>query len=202
MDLSIVAAARFEVEPLKNAIEHLGFSPEVHLVGIGAINAAKNARTVAEACRGKNVVFVGTCGTFGDFSKPQLITGSEVHWLPTGDRMGFSYTVKDSAPVFTLKRPLPAVSALPQRKIICGPSVSKIAKLPDGYIPAEYVENLELYSCGQEIGAKAGWFSVVLCITNAVGPDSHIQWKENFANAATETAEFFKTRLKQKSENV
>lgn len=196
MELSIIAAARFEIEPLKNVIEHLGFAPDVHLVGIGALNAAKNARPVAETCRGKNVVFVGTCGTFGEFQKPQLITGNEVHWLPTGDRLGFSYTVKDSAPVIALKKPWTVVAGLPQRKIICGPSVSKIATLPESFPPGECVENLELYSCAQEIAAKAASFSVVLCVTNAVGPDSHLQWKENFANAATETAEFLKTRLK------
>lgn len=195
MDLSIVAAARFEVEPLKNAVEHLGYVPEVHLVGIGAINAAKNARLVAEACRGKNVVFVGTCGTFGEFSKPQLITGTEIHWLPTSDRMGFSYTVKDTAPAITIKNPLPSIAGLPSKKIMCGPSISKVTTLPDGYTPHEWVENLELYSCAQEISAKAASFSVIFCITNAIGPDAHVQWKEHFANAATETAEYFKSRL-------
>lgn len=195
MHLSIVAAARFEVEPLKNVVEQLGFVPEVHLVGIGAINAAKNARAVGEACRGKNVVFVGTCGTFGEFTKPQLITGTEIHWMPTSDRMGFSYTVKDTAPAITIKNTLSALSSLPARKIMCSPSISKVATLPDGYNPQDWVENLELYSCAQEISSKAATFSVVFSVTNGIGPDAHVQWKENFANAATETAEYVKSRV-------
>ena len=156
MNLSIIAAAKFEVEALKNVLEQLGFTPEVHVLGIGALNAAKNARPIAEACRGKNVVFVGTCGSFNHFSKPYLVTGKEVHWLP---------------------------------------SISTIGTLPEQYAADQCVENLELYSCAAEISAKAAEFSVVLCVTNTVGPDSHSQWKQHFLSAATETAEYFKNAL-------
>lgn len=195
MNLTIVAAAKFEVEPLKNALEQLGFAPEVQIVGIGALTAAKNSRSVAEACRGKNVVFVGTCGSFSEFSKPLLISGQEVHWLPTSDRMGFSYSVKDSAPPIKLRKSLSLVAGLASKKIVCGPSISKIATLPENFHGESCVENLELYSCAAEIEAKAASFSVILCVTNLVGPDSHAQWKENFASAATETADFFKNAI-------
>jgi len=40
VNLSIIAAAKFEVEPLKNVLEQFGFTPEVHVVGIGALNGA------------------------------------------------------------------------------------------------------------------------------------------------------------------
>ncbi len=195
MNLSIIAAAKFEVEPLKNVVEQLGFTPEVHVVGIGALNAAKNARTIAEACRGKNVVFVGTCGSFGPFTKPYLVTAKEVLWLPTSDRLGFSYTIKDTAPIIPLKKRGDLVQGLPEKTIICCPSISTIGTLPEQYSAETCVENLELYSCAAEISAKAAELSIVLCVTNAVGPDSHSQWKQHFLSAATETAEFFKNAL-------
>jgi len=195
VNLTIIAAAKFEVEPLKNVLEQLGFTPEVHVVGVGALNAAKNARPIAEACRGKKVVFVGTCGTFGSFSKPFLVTGKEVHWQPTSDRLGFSYTVKDSAPMITLKKRSDLVQGLPEKSILCCPSISTIGTLPENFTADNCVENLELYSCAAEISAKAADFSVILCVTNSVGPDSHSQWKQHFLGAATETADFFKTAL-------
>jgi hypothetical protein len=195
VNLTIIAAAKFEVEPLKNVLEQLGFTPEVHVVGIGALNAAKNARPIAESCRGKNVVFVGTCGSFGPFSKPYLVTGKDVHWLPTSDRLGFSYTIKDTAPAIPLKKRGDLVQGIPEKTILCGPSISTIGTLPEQYIADSCVENLELYSCAAEISAKAAEFSVVLCVTNTVGPDSHSQWKEHFLGAATETAEFFKNAI-------
>ncbi len=195
MNLSIIAAAKFEVEALKNVLEQLGFTPEVHVLGIGALNAAKNARPIAEACRGKNVVFVGTCGSFNHFSKPYLVTGKEVHWLPTSDRMGFSYTIKDTAPSIPLKKRCDLVQGLAEKIILCGPSISTIGTLPEQYAADQCVENLELYSCAAEVSAKAAEFSVVLCVTNTVGPDSHSQWKQHFLSAATETAEYFKNAL-------
>lgn len=195
MNLTIIAAAKFEVEPLKNALEQLGFAPEVQIVGIGALNAAKNARGVAEACRGRTAVFVGTCGSFSEFSRPVLITGQEVYWLPTSDRLGISYSIKDSAPPIKLRKSLELTNGLPSKKIICGPSISKIGTLPDNFLSDSCVENLELYSCAAEIEAKATSFSVILCVTNLVGPDSHQQWKEHFASAATETANFFKNAI-------
>jgi len=192
VNLTIIAAAKFEVEPLKNVLEQFGFTPEVHVLGVGALNAAKNARPIAETCRGKNVIFVGTCGTFGSFSKPFLVTGKDVYWSPTSDRLGFSYTVKDTAPLIQLKKRCDLVQGLPEKSILCCPSISTIGTLPEHFVPENCVENLELYSCANEISSKAAEFSVVLCVTNTVGPDSHSQWKENFLSAATETADYFK----------
>ena len=118
-----------------------------------------------------------------------------MHWLPTSDRLGFSYTIKDTAPAIPLKKRGDLVQGIPEKTILCGPSISTIGTLPEQFVADSCVENLELYSCAAEISAKAAEFSVVLCVTNTVGPDSHSQWKEHFLGAATETAEFFKNAI-------
>ena len=195
MDLVIIAAAKFELDPLTNALQEKGMNPTTKLIGIGSLNAAKRARQVAEACRGRNVIFVGTCGIFGAFNRVHLIRAQEVLWLPTCERLGLSYTVKDSAPPIVLP-PAPAYcQSLPEKKVICSPGISLVSKLPDHLSGDPCVENLELYSCVGEIASQAASLAVVLAVTNSVGPDSHSQWRQHFAGAAGATAEFLCARL-------
>ncbi len=195
MDIVVIAAAKFELDPLVSALQEKGINPTTKLVGIGALNAAKRAKLVAEACRGRHVVFVGTCGTFGNFSKMHLVRASEVIWLPTCERMQLSYTVKDTAPPISLPPPPAYCSTLPERRVICSPGISLVSKLPDSFSPELCVENLELYSCVSEIISQASSLAVILAVTNAVGPDSHSQWRQHFAGAAGATAEYLCGRL-------
>jgi hypothetical protein len=191
----IVAAAKFEVDPLVSALQEKGQTPETRLVGIGAINAAKKARAIGDSVRGRNVIFVGTCGTFSAFSKVTLVRADQVLWSPTCERMGFSYTVKDTAPPITLPEPPTWARGLPGRKVLCSPGISLVGKLPDGMAADTAVENLELYSCIGEIASSAASLAVVLAVTNAIGADSHAQWRHNFTLAAGLTAEFVGSRL-------
>ena len=195
MDPIIVSAAKFELDPLANALQEKGLNPATRLVGIGPLNSAKRARQVAEYCRGRNVIFIGTCGVFGKFSKIYLVRAHEVHWLPTCERIGLSYTVKDSAPPITLPPSPLYCRQLPEKKVICSPGISLVSKLPD-FLPSDQcVENLELYSCIGEIAAQAASLAVILAVTNSIGPDSHTQWRQHFAAAAGATAEFIIARL-------
>ena len=191
----LIAAAKFELDPLVHALQAAGHSPIAKLCGIGAINAAKAARSLAEACRGQDVIFVGTCGTFAAFQKVHLIRATDVSWLPTGERLGFAYTVKDSAPPVSLPEPPAPFMNLPPRRVLCSPTISLVAKLPEGCSPDQVVENLELYSCIGDVAASARSVAVVLAVTNAIGPDAHGQWRQNFAVAAGMTAEYIKSRV-------
>ena len=195
MNPLLIAAAKFELDPLASSLQQHGHAPETRITGVGALNAAKKARALAELCRGRDVVFVGTCGTFGTFTKVHLVRATDVLWLPTCERLGFSYTVKDSAPPITLPEPPAFARSLPPRRVICSPSISLVAKLPDGQQGEGLVENLELYSCIGEIAAQAASVAVILAVTNAIGPDAHLQWRQNFAGAAGMTAEFVSSRL-------
>jgi hypothetical protein len=193
----IVAAAKFEADPLVSALQEKGHTPETRLVGVGAINAAKKARAIGDSVRGRNVIFVGTCGSFSGFSKVTLVRANEVLWSPTSERMGFSYTVKDSAPPIALPEAPAWARSLPTRRVLCSPGISLVSKLPDGIAPDAAVENLELYSCIGELAASAASLAVILAVTNAVGPDSHAQWRQHFTLAAGLTAEFVGARLGQ-----
>src|SRR5690606_14674849 len=106
--------------------------PETHLTGIGAINAAKEAKTLSEVCRGKHAIFVGTCGVFVPFAKIKLVRIQRVLWLPTGERTGLSYPVKNSAPPIDLPPCPPWCVDIPAKKAVCSPSISLIKTLPDG----------------------------------------------------------------------
>lgn len=195
MNPILIAAAKFELDPLTNSLQQLGHTPESKLTGIGALAAAKKSRALGDVCRGRHVIFVGTCGTFGPFQKVYLIRAQEVLWLPTAERLGFAYTVKDSAPAITLPKAPAFCDSLPARRVICSPAISLVSKLPDGMQAESTVENLELYACIGEIAAQAASLAVILAVTNAVGPDSHTQWRQHFASAAGLTAEFISARL-------
>ncbi len=195
MNPLIIAAAKFEVDPLANALQQRGMAPEIRLTGVGAINAAKKAKQLGEAARGKHVIFVGTCGTFSPFSKCTLIRATEALWLPTGERLGMCYTVKDSAPPIPLPEVPSWARGLPGRRVLCTPGISLVSRLPDGVATDTVVENLELYSVIGEIAAGATSLAVILAVTNAVGADSHSQWRLHFNEAAGLTAEFVSGRL-------
>lgn len=195
MNPLLIAAAKFEIEPLLNALQQIGHTPDFILTGVGAINAAKRAKSVAEAARGRTVIFVGTCGSFSPFSKVYLVRATEVHWSPTCERLRVSYTVKDSAPPLILPDGPSYLRNLPARRVLCSPSISLVSKLPDGFSPDQTVENIELYSCIGEIAAQCTSLSVILAVTNAVGPDSHMEWRQNFKIAAGRTAEFIVNKL-------
>lgn len=190
MNPILLAAAKFELDPLSGALQEKGHTPEVKLVGIGAINAAKKAKVLGEACRGRAVIFVGTCGSFSSFSKPYLVRAAEALWSPTSDRVGMSYTVKDSAPSISLPDPPAWAKNLPARRVVCSPCISLVSRVPDGVQGDQAVENLELYSCIGEIAANASSLAIILAVTNAVGADSHTQWRQHFTAAAGLTAEF------------
>lgn len=195
MNPILIAAAKFELDPLTNSLQQRGHTPETKIAGIGALNAAKRAKALGEACRGRDVIFVGTCGGFAPFQKVTLVRAHEVLWAPTCERLGLSYTVKDTAPPIALPDPPAFARNLPAKKVLCTPAISLVGKLPDGIAADSVVENLELYSCIGEIAQTAQSLAVILAITNAVGADSHAEWRQNFTAAAGLTAEYISSKL-------
>lgn len=196
MNPVIIAAAKFEIEPLVAELKQHGHSPEFGLVGIGAINAAKNARVTADFCRNRDVIFVGTCGSFVPFDGVKLIRATKVFWSPTGERVGLAYTVRDTAPPISLPDPPIWATQLDTRQVLCSPTISLTNHLSPN-LPAEaLVENLELYSCISDIAEVCATLAVILAITNQVGPDSHAQWRQYFSIAASRTAEFIAGNIK------
>lgn len=193
MDLLVVSAAEFEVRPLVATLRRRGIPAATFHVGIGALEAATHAAAVATAARGKHVVFVGTAGTFGEFSRPWLCTASHVAWMPTCERMGLGYGIpRGSIHQVTLPGPAKFALGLPEATVLCSPSISLDSSFHENVRakldPSRCVENLELYSCVRPVLSAASSFEVIIGITNAVGPDAHQQWKTWNEEAAEMTA--------------
>jgi hypothetical protein len=192
LKIVIVAAAEFEIAPTREVLESMDEASSTEIIGIGALNAAKAAPRLIAACRQAYVLFVGTCGTFGTFDAPYLCTPSSVDWLPTAVRTRNAYSVSGTTPQISVN-PGPLTQSLPYKRVLCSPAISTIETLPAGYEREACVENLELYSCVDEITKVASLFSCILTVTNAIGPLAHNQWQANFPHAAQMTADFIKT---------
>ena len=195
LKLAVFSAAGFEAEPLLSVLAENQLDFVAHTFGVGALKAARSIVNLSQAARDRHAIFIGTCGTFGNFDGPSLISANEVHWLPTCERAGLSYAIPDSAPPVKINRPLPWTSSLRVATVICAPNISLTNSLPPSLNPSNCVENIELYSCAEALQDSALSLSAILCTTNAVGPGAHEQWVRNFKNAARLTADFVRENL-------
>jgi hypothetical protein len=194
MEFILVAAAPFEIEPASELLAKAGVSHSTFIVGIGALRAAEKCSELAEACRGKHVVFIGTCGTFGTYIPLEIVEVQSIHWLPVGVRLGQAYTINGTMPSLHLRAgPTSKVRARLVDAVCCS-EISITSVLPRDYVPDSLVENVELYSVAGAILGTAATFRAFLCVTNKVGPDSHVSWKANFKSAAMATANFLVTQ--------
>jgi hypothetical protein len=151
------------------------------------VEAAKRAAAIGRTVAGKHVIFVGTAGIFGPFESCTLMRASDVHWEPTGVRLGLAYTVSGSAPPIDITN-LPSCSQilahLPRCTVVCTPEISLDSTPTKVRSRSPAVENLELYSIVGELAASAKTLDAIMCTTNTVGARSHEQWKMSFKTAA------------------
>ncbi len=186
MRSTIIAAVAFEYEAIRRTAFNC-FVDEYIEFGIGALESMYHLSSLTSRLANKNIIYVGSAGVLGSFSSPKIVTTSKVEWLPTGDRLGLSYPVPKFEAVPTIgSRSL--ISALESYPCICGPSVSVDAGNADSAF-ANYLENIELYGVAKKVAPIAKSFSVILGVSNSVGPSSHEQWKTNFRVCAQMTAD-------------
>lgn len=186
----LICAAEFEALPTHKKLLAQGLNADILPFGIGALESAKMARELQELVRDKVTVYLGSCGTFGDFLEPHLVTTHHVSWLPTSYRTGQAYGVKGSDDDITWTPSDESSPDLPSKRVLCSPGISTSAVLPEGFRKEEYVENLELYSVAQEVASSSKEFHVILGVTNAIGPNAHEQWKANYQKVAEMTADY------------
>ena len=198
----LLSAAPFEVQPTLQLCTDAGAPVDYHSIGVGSLAAAKSCPTLTSLAQDRHVVLIGTAGVFGPFHHIEVVTTTEVHWLPTSDRTGQSYSIKGVCPPLYL-RPSSVVTGarrLEQCVTVCSPSISctpsfeksvlKQANL-DQRKGRRLIENLELYSIAEELDTVAKDFTILLAITNEIGAEAHRQWKNNFARAAELTAKTY-----------
>lgn len=193
MDL-LLSAAKFEIEPFIQFLKSFGHHiPDIASVGVGVIDAAASSKELTDRAKGKDVVFVGTCGVFGTFDQPAAYRVNQVLWLPCSDRLGFSYSISGLYPkIELLEKSTGALSHLPAAAALCGPSISLVGDengfvkdlLPPGYLG---LENIELYPVAKTVLEVCRSFDVLLVTTNTIGSSAHSEWKRSFQDAAVLT---------------
>ena len=191
--VTIVSAAPFESEPTLKLLTVAGVTNTYSCVGVGALQSAKNAGKTASVCCDQNVVFIGTAGIFGPFNDIEIVRAQFVEWLPPCVRHGIAYSIpKDNGP-YDLPKSLQEFQHLRAAHVICSPTITTLPSFaPKAANPGTvWVENLELFSCFREIIAVAKSFTVLLGITNSVGPMGHTEWQANHHDAAVKTANLF-----------
>jgi hypothetical protein len=185
-----MSAADFEIAAVVKSLTSVNEDFSVIHCGVGIFPPIETGDVLRNQCAGRDVLFIGTCGIFGDFSKPTLVTTDSVHWEPAGDRIGTSYPVPKMEP-FTVS----ALPHLPVCRLICGPSVSVDAM--KSLRRTTTIENIEFYSVLRTLSSCARSIRALFCITNAIGPDAHSQWKANFGQAGELSAEYVLANLRE-----
>jgi hypothetical protein len=195
-NLFFLSAAPFELAPLRALLPDW---PDDRFLscGIGPLDTAAQVSRLAERLSGTQVIFLGSCGVFGEFSQVKLITPSRSLWLPTCERILASSPIENLTPPFELS---PQESALEKATVLCAPNISLTGEIHPR-VREQYglqgllVENMELYSLTPLIQAVAS-FIAILAITNGVGPKGRLEWRENFKEGARLAGEYALGELK------
>lgn len=193
MEILVTSAVEFEAAPTLNALERAGIRYEYLPFGIGCLNSAASADRIATAALNKNVVYLGSCGVFGDFDQPYFVTAGDVIWRPLAERLGLAYGIASATPDLKVdQRYNTFTNSLPRARVLCSPSISKDPTLDtrDQNLSVPLVENLELYSALPYFLKNCATFDVLLGVTNSIGPGAHEQWKSNFQTVAEKSAEY------------
>ena len=191
--LTLLSAAEFEMRPTLQALGRLGIEAQGVECGIGPLNCAMSFSRTLEQVKGRDVVFIGTCGSLGAFSGIELITSRAAIWAPVAVRLGAADLIEDLHPPIHLPKTTSAFD-LPHRMVVTSPCISRTSAMTDSChaLAKEYggaVENLEAYVIFG-VADHCRSFSTVLAVTNKVGPEGRIEWRRNFREAAELTAAY------------
>jgi hypothetical protein len=189
--LIIVSAAPFEAEATIKVCQGLGVHTTYLSCGIGPLKAAKAEQMIKEQVSGKTVLFLGSCGSFTAFKEIHLVQAYKTIWFTPCLQAGISWAIDGLYPPMDV----PSSLDLPKKVIATSSTISKEKAylrntetlLPDP--EKDLVENCELYSCIEGLKAAAK-LSVIMAVTNEIGPDARKQWRDNFRPAAELTAAY------------
>ena len=173
MSLVVVSAVRYEAEPILSAIPDCDYIE----CGVGIFASTVSAQKHRSLCAGKDILYVGSCGSFTEFKNIEIIKGKSSRWSPTCERNGLSY------PVITMPdlqlTSIQELTSIPSKQIVCASNVSLVCSGSE-----LQVENIEVYSFFLQIINIVRSANVILAITNQVGENAHKQWEENYQRGA------------------
>jgi len=193
MNNLIVSAVEFEITPILNALKLKDQHYESFHCGIGPLNAAKSISELKTKAQNKNVIFVGTCGVFSGFEKTEIVTASNVSWQPACLRHDLGSEIEGLYPDIQLRKLDPEFNSVSLGKIrevsmICSSVISLNSSLNNPAVSGRTCENLEFYSVAEELKNVSKTFVNFFAITNEICPEARSQWKRNFKEAASLTA--------------
>ena len=193
-NLVIVSAAPFEVQPLKEKYPSLSFIE----CGIGSLEASFRSCYYLEYLKDKDVIFVGTCGSFSKFRKIELVCASKLLWMDVGERIGYSQSIERLYPGVDVDSHF--FAELNEKIVVTSPSISQSSFIhPQCSLQTDcqhlYVENLEAYAFFAPLQNILRSFHIILAVTNELCLSARQQWRENFRIAAQLSSEYLLNKL-------
>ena len=194
-NLCLISAVLYEAKPTLEMLVKNHIQCDYWEIGVGPINAAKSSIALKNEMTGKNILYLGSAGSFGEFKDPYLVSVEKVSWLPTAERMGLAKNMTDlHKPVLI---PRTYHFDLPKKHALTSTSVSYNAEVKVELTQKrdELIENMEAYPIVSEFETIAESIDVIMGITNAVGPNGSNEWKKNFKKIAQMTADYLEQKL-------
>lgn len=197
LPIAILAAAPFEISPLLEELSKQKIPYNIYSCGIGPLNAAQNLSHLRQEIKGKDVIYVGTCGVFSQFNGVELLSFSETIWSPISERVGLGATIEGLHPPISIPNRTPWLD-LADSLVLTSEAISSTSALSASYWERwgnkRIVENLEAYLCAQ-LAKDCKSFTPILAVTNQVGWEGRQQWRQNYQIAAQKTAEYVISKL-------
>jgi purine-nucleoside phosphorylase len=151
--------------------------------------AARTARLLATRDV-DHVVLVGTAGAYaGGPPIGTVVCASRVGLVSGTALAGRGYVPLAPPPIDAVAVPsLAGVPSLPAVPVACATAITTDPDLAARIGAVWEVEHMEAFGVARACADVGVPFSVVLGITNVVGPDAHVQWRANRAVAEAAAA--------------
>ncbi len=191
----VLAAAEFEVEKSLEVLRAQGQPFDFLELGIGSISAAYCLGFHKEKMSTYDkVIYIGTCGIFGDFEGLQLVRPKKCFYSDPAERFGLAYSIPGQYPVYDLAALSGDSNAdLTWVDVLSSGVITLTAeKSPPKLDPSRpLVENLELYGASRCLASlkNLGGVYIYLAVTNNIGPSAHKQWQDHYKKADQMTSE-------------
>jgi purine-nucleoside phosphorylase len=154
----------------------LGALPGLAL-GVGPVKAGLGAALTFSRARPRVIIWLGTCGAYGELAVGTLVSPNLVAWADGAARLGLAYVPLAPTPLKLDPGPLSAACAL--GSVLTVASIASDPRLVDVLSRGWDVENMELWS----VAAAARDLGIPLVarlgVTNRVGPQAHEEWRKN-----------------------
>jgi len=187
----IASAAPFETDETIYRLQKKRIEFTRVITGVGMSEAAMIAARTRELITDRDIIFCCTAGIVGKFDKISLFLADKVELGSWDVRNGRTDLLKDFDRALNLS---PKDIALPRCRALCSLGVSTRPDEPrETQLKQDsqaVVETMELYAVARAWLPLARSFTAIVATTNATGEAARSDWRTNFKEAASMTAEF------------